>query len=247
MSFRSLPLCAVLLVALLSLVVGCGSDDGDGGSDQDDIEQVITDFANNEGASCDLLTDRLVDEQFEGREECEAEAEESKDEEDPDGIEFGEITVDGDGATAQVEVEGDPTTVRLEKVDGKWKIDELGPGETAESDTSEEPPAGGDETIFVLEEILGCLQAEGLDASRQSGLGDDEAESDHVRIDYTGGNALVYVLASAEAAAEEEETQRMVGESLGVVVRRVGNTVISEEEDTPADVTAGLDSCVADG
>ena len=122
----------LLLIALAAVALAlasCGGDDDDGGgaSDEDAIRAAVESFAANEGNACDLLTDRFVEEAFESREKCQEESEESKGEE-PTEIEFEDITIDGDQATASVTADGEGGSVALKKEDDDWRIDSLETG-----------------------------------------------------------------------------------------------------------------------
>ncbi len=124
----------LLLIALTALALtlaSCGGDDDEGstggGSDEDQIEAVIETFAANEGNPCDVLTDRFVEEAFETREKCQQESEESKGE-DTTEIEFEDISIDGDEATASIKADGEDGSVSLKKEGDDWRIDMLATG-----------------------------------------------------------------------------------------------------------------------
>jgi len=121
------PLLAVLMALVLALA-SCGGDDngggGGGGSDEDEITAAIETFAANEGNPCDVMTDRFVEEAFETREQCQEESEESKGE-DPTEIEFEDIEIDGDQATASIKADGEDGSVILQKEGDGWLIDRL--------------------------------------------------------------------------------------------------------------------------
>ena len=115
-------LLAVLTGFVLALT-SCGGDDDNGGgsSDEEQIRAAIEAFAANEDP-CDLLTDTFVEQAFGSRENCQEESEESKGE-DPTEIEFKEIEIDGEQATATVEGDGDNRSVSLKKEGDDWRID----------------------------------------------------------------------------------------------------------------------------
>jgi ABC-type glycerol-3-phosphate transport system substrate-binding protein len=129
----------VVITALALALAACGGDDDDGGgdsgggssgaavSDEDQIKAAIDAFAANEGNPCDLLTDRFVEETFESRESCQKESEESKGE-DAFDIEYEDISVDGDEATAKITADGDAGTISLLKQEDEWLIDKLETG-----------------------------------------------------------------------------------------------------------------------
>jgi ABC-type glycerol-3-phosphate transport system substrate-binding protein len=121
-----------VLTALVLALASCGGDDDDNGggnggaaaSDEDQIRAAVETFAQNEGNPCDVLTDRFVEELFESREKCQEEAEESKGEDATD-VEFEDIAIDGDEATAKIKADGEDGTVSLMQEDGDWRIDRL--------------------------------------------------------------------------------------------------------------------------
>jgi|RhiMethySRZTD1v2_1073278.scaffolds.fasta_scaffold651871_2 ABC-type glycerol-3-phosphate transport system substrate-binding protein len=129
----------VVLTALVFALAACGGDDDDGGSgssggssgaaasDEDQIKAAIDAFAANEGNPCDLLTDRFVEETFESRESCQKESEESKGE-DAFDIEYEDIAVDGDEATAKIKADGNAGTITLLQEGDEWLIDKLETG-----------------------------------------------------------------------------------------------------------------------
>lgn len=127
-----------VLTALVFALASCGGDDdggddnggGDSGaavSDEDQIRDAVETFANNEGNPCDVLTDRFVEETFDSRENCQQESEKSKGA-DPTDIEFEDISIDGDEATATIKADGEPGSVSLLKEDDEWHIDKLETG-----------------------------------------------------------------------------------------------------------------------
>ena len=117
-----------VLTAFALVLAACGDDDdgggGAGGSDEEQIRAVVEQFAANEDNPCDLLTDRFAEAAFQSRENCETESEESADE-DPTEIEFDEIEVDGDQATAAVKADGEAGSITLQKEGDAWLIDRL--------------------------------------------------------------------------------------------------------------------------
>ena len=129
----------VVLTALVFALAACGGDDDDGGSDsgggsggaavsdEDQIKAAIEAFAANEGNPCDVLTDKFVEDTFQSRDNCEQESEKSKGEDAAD-IEFEDISVDGDEATANIKADGDDGTITLLKEDDEWLIDKLETG-----------------------------------------------------------------------------------------------------------------------
>ena len=68
-----------------------------------------------------------MEETFGSRDKCEAEAEDSKGEDSTD-IEFEDIEVNGDEATASVKADGEAGSVSLKNEDGDWRIDKLETG-----------------------------------------------------------------------------------------------------------------------
>ena len=117
-----------VLTALALALASCGGDDDNGGgsNDEEQIRAAIEAFAANEDP-CDLMTDRFVEQTFESRETCQEESEESEGE-DPTEIEFEDIAIDGDEATANVKADGEDGTVSLLKEDDEWRIDNLETG-----------------------------------------------------------------------------------------------------------------------
>lgn len=117
------PLVALIAVSLA--LPACGGDGSDG-SDEEQIREVITAFYESAEGVCGSISDDLLKEQFDSREDCERAAAASEPERD---YEIGEVSVDGDEATADVEVPGPPGkeaetgTLVLQKEDGEWKVD----------------------------------------------------------------------------------------------------------------------------
>jgi hypothetical protein len=130
-------LLAMLLAALLAGVVAaaCG-DDGETATTpaeeaaaEDEIEKVLTDYGESEGAAaCDFFSQSAI-ETLGGEEECDEQFETIGSEE----FEVQEVRVDEDTATAQVRNVDSDIVLDFELVneDGTWKISEF-PGLGAE-------------------------------------------------------------------------------------------------------------------
>lgn len=113
---------AALALATAALALGaCGGDDGGGGGDEGEVREVVTQLINSDEAACDNVTDDFLESVDATEEECR----ESAGGDAPDPMpEIGEITVDGEEATAIVTDE-DRSTVELVKRDGEWLVDRL--------------------------------------------------------------------------------------------------------------------------
>ena len=103
-------LTAVLVAGILALA-GCGGGDGEDSAEQQ-IREAVTAFYESEEGVCDSVTDDLLEEQFGSRQACERAARAS---EPTDDYEIGEISVEGENATAG--------SLVLKKEDGEWKVD----------------------------------------------------------------------------------------------------------------------------
>lgn len=99
-------------------------------SDEDKIRAAAAAFGaeiNDPDAFCALLTPRLIDEQFGGISECQAQVEAEG--EEPADVTVTSVDIQGESATAEVEAdtpEGTETaTIQFEKQDGEWLIDTI--------------------------------------------------------------------------------------------------------------------------
>ena len=111
-------------------------------------------------------------------------------------------------------------------------------GSATTSATTRGYPA--DQATLTLSTVLDCLEKKGLDASKQSGL--DDSDPPHIRVDYSGGNSLVYFYDTVKAAADDESSQAAAYGSYGKI-RRAANVLIAEDSGQPTDVTTGLKDC----
>lgn len=121
---RLRPLVSTLLVTTAVALSACG-----GGSDEEQIEAVVADFADAvEEKDAAKLCDTVVTEQIPEGEDCEEQvsAEEFGSIGDVESIEVTDIEVDGNSATANVTAtvggEEMPDEASFTKSDGDWKL-----------------------------------------------------------------------------------------------------------------------------
>jgi hypothetical protein len=88
-----------------------------------------------------------------------------------------------------------------------------------------------------------CLKGKGLDASRQSGLSSSN-DGDHVRVDYSGGNVVIYVYPSEAVATKERETLAIVTKSSGGSVQQSGNALWVTDPSTPPEIASQVTACL---
>jgi len=124
MSEKRNPLAMLCLAAALALGA-CGGDDGGGGTDEptdeEAIEQVVTDFANAEGAeTCDYVAQQVLDEAG-GIEACEEAFKDST----PTEYDIQDIQINGDEATVTAErpKTGETEELKVLNEDGEWLVD----------------------------------------------------------------------------------------------------------------------------
>lgn len=124
--------------AALALGAGCGGDDGDsGGDDAADIEAVVAKALTTtdvEVKCVETVTEGFVSTVYGTLAQCrKAEAPEPDADPKPTGAAASDVQVDGDKATATVTVQGSDSDgaagpISFEKVDGDWKVSDLGVG-----------------------------------------------------------------------------------------------------------------------
>lgn len=103
-----------LLAALALGLAACG------GGDEDEIRELVAAFYANEEGVCDRITDNLLEQEFESREDCEAQAEDA----DPqEGWEIEDVSTEGDEGEVDVRVDDQRGTLLVRREDGEWKID----------------------------------------------------------------------------------------------------------------------------
>lgn len=139
---RHLALLVTLLLSVSFAAAGCGGD-----SDEDKVREVVQQFIDADPDVCGKLTDKLLEEQFDGKEACEKAARE-------EGAEFEaeieSVEIDGDEARVRVDPkEGESATVVLVKEDGDWLIssieEEQAAADEGDEDTATtEDPAAAD-------------------------------------------------------------------------------------------------------
>ena len=131
MQLRKLVLFLLVGAAALGTlgVTGCG---GGGGSDEDDVKDTITTaFTSDDPEVCDLITQSLTEELSgeTGDKAVETCREQATQGEPSDSVDFGEVSVDGDKASADFDVSGGSSAGHIEaqlvNEDGDWKIDEI--------------------------------------------------------------------------------------------------------------------------
>lgn len=116
------PIALTRVTAALALgACGGGDGGGGGGGDEGEVREVVTQLINGDEAACDSVTDDFLESVDATVEECR----ESAGGDPPDPMpEIGEITVDGNEATAIV-TDQDRSTVELVERDGEWLVDRL--------------------------------------------------------------------------------------------------------------------------
>jgi hypothetical protein len=123
---------AVLLVVLLAALAGCGDDD-DGGGDEEAIREVIVASLTTDEPETDCrerLSEGFVARTYGDRAACVRIQGEDEDGPDATAVDTPSIEVDGDAATATIEVTGGRTEgvegeLGLVREDGDWRVDEL--------------------------------------------------------------------------------------------------------------------------
>jgi hypothetical protein len=174
-----LRLFAALAALFLALfVAACGgsdsdSDGGDSGEETAISEVIVSALTENDAeAVCnEWSTADFVEAVYGDIETCVKEAESESD--DPEDVSVTDIEIDGDSATATVtevggESDGATGTVTVVKVDGSWRIDDLGidflrsllrEGLAKEAASGDDPS----ENPFANPEIADCIE-KGMDA-----------------------------------------------------------------------------------
>ena len=131
MQLRKLALFLLVGAAAMGTlgIAGCG---GGGGSDEDDVKDTITTaFTSDDPEVCDLITQSLTEELSgeTGEKAVETCREQAQQGEPSDSVEFSDVSVDGDTASAAFDVSGGGSSGHIEaqliKEDGDWKIDQL--------------------------------------------------------------------------------------------------------------------------
>jgi hypothetical protein len=131
MQLRKLALFLLVGAAAMGTlaIAGCG---GGGGSDEDDVKDTITTaFTSNDPEVCDLITQSLTEELSgeTGDKAVETCREQAQQGEPSDSVEFSDVSVDGDTASATFDVSGGGSPGHIEaqlvKEDGDWKIDKV--------------------------------------------------------------------------------------------------------------------------
>lgn len=110
-------LCMLLLTAG---VAACGSGDGNGNDAEDEIRDLVETFYGNEEGVCDVISAKLLRDQFESKEACEKAAAGAEPEE---GYEIEDVSVDGDEGEVSVKVDDQSGTLLVTREDGDWKVD----------------------------------------------------------------------------------------------------------------------------
>ena len=130
-AYRRLLVLAVFAVLASLSIVACG------GSDEDDVQAAVKDFASavkdkDYGKACDGITAgarKSLEEAAPGKAGCEGVLKQVNEAggleglpDNPDDIKFDKTVVNGDKAT--IKVKGDSTgDTRMRKQDGEWKLD----------------------------------------------------------------------------------------------------------------------------
>jgi hypothetical protein len=124
---RTMTFVAALLACVA--LAACGDDNGgseSGGSDEDEIRQVIALGNSLDPEICDKVTDRWLENVTGGSQsDCEDQLKNSKE----DAIEFEQVSVEGDKATVTATIQGDSGRLLLVKEDDEWKLDDIQQGE----------------------------------------------------------------------------------------------------------------------
>jgi hypothetical protein len=134
---RSTATPVIAAIAVLALLApGCGDDDGD---DEQEVREVVEEvFTSNDPEICGRLTQNLLDQTSSQQgEEALADCEEQVQEgEPPDSVEVGNVSAEGDEASATFSIsggdlEGGAGEVTLVREGDQWKVDAIalgGPG-----------------------------------------------------------------------------------------------------------------------
>lgn len=119
------------LVAASLIAAGCGGSDAEesgSGSPEDTVKSFFAAADDGDGArACELMTADSVSALELGGGSCaDVMSEDSGDL--PDDFEVGDVSEDGDTATATVSGDGEELDVPLKKEDDEWKVDFIGLG-----------------------------------------------------------------------------------------------------------------------
>lgn len=109
---------------------------------------------------------------------------------------------------------------------------------SATSDSESTDPAESTETSgegASFDDVLTCLQDEGIDAKDQS----SNTSGQTIGIDYSGGRTTI----SFEESEEDAEITAMVAEDYGEVIQ-VGSVVASIDPSADTADTAAIESCI---
>ena len=110
----------IAVTALAALALGltaCG-----GKSDGEQVKEVATQLANTDEKVCDKATDKFLKALGGSRERCRKAAKEDNSQTE---AKVGQITVDGDKATAELSAQGSKATLGLIKDGDDWKLDSV--------------------------------------------------------------------------------------------------------------------------
>ncbi len=189
--------------AALALGAGCGGDDGDsggGGDDAADIEAVVSKALTTtdvEVKCVETVTEGFVTAVYGTLAQCKkAEAPEPDDDPLPTGAAVSAVKVDGDKATATVTVEGSDSDgaageISFEKVDGDWKVSDLGVSflrsqlnTSLEKGTfdAEDGPLADPAVRTCVGEGLGALDDPAFKKLAYSGIGDAAPDANFVKV-----------------------------------------------------------------
>ena len=129
-ALRSAAAPRVLVAACLALALAAAGCGGDSKTDEEKVEEAVTEFANNlddETKTCESFSTAALEKASgkKGDEAMKLCREQFKDEKAPENFEIRSTKVDGDRATVQVKVDGIDSEVRMVKEDGDWKVSQV--------------------------------------------------------------------------------------------------------------------------
>lgn len=234
--FRFLLAIAATGAAAL-VIAACGGGD----SDEDKIREVIVDLATASEGACNLVTDRLLDDEFNGKRGCERALEDAEDTPSADDVEVRNIEIDGKRATAEVEQPGEgESRVELVEEDGDWKIDEVEDTEDSGEDTETETEAESTTKEEFSEGVAAACR------ETKSKSDDLEEELDRLEQGDTEGVARVFSRLAGVYRDDLLEPVRKLGTPTGdaAEVGRITGTIeaLVAQTEKAAEAVSGGDS-----
>ena len=111
---------ALALAVPLGLTA-CGGDDN-GGSDEDQVRDVIELVNNQDESACDKLTDKYMKDVIGGdRDDCEKQVKNTP----KNAVKIKTVKINGDKATVTGDIQGGTGEIFLVKDGGDWKLDDV--------------------------------------------------------------------------------------------------------------------------